>query len=84
MVLIDITTLTYFHEQLGKKATSLNILIDKYLNYTKLDYDSDGIPQLKSMKQMIPFSAFVNHYIREVRQIRTSQWLIQTIYPVIL
>ncbi|WP_354306140.1 hypothetical protein [Pedobacter sp. UYP1] len=84
VVLIDITTLTYFHEYLSKKATNLNNLIDRYLNYTKLKYDDGGIPRLKSMEQMIPFSAFVNHYLRSVRRVRTSRWLIETIHPVIL
>lgn len=84
VVLVDITTLTYFHEHLGKKGTNLNEIIDMYLDYTKFKYNDEGVPQLKSMEQMIPFSAFLNQYIRKKKKVRTSRWIIDTIHPVIL
>lgn len=84
VVLVDITTLTYFHQQLGRRGTDLNTVIDLYLEHVKMKYDHSGMPRLRSMEQMMPFSAFLNLYIRRATRVRTSKWLIDIIQPVIL
>ncbi|WP_443946011.1 hypothetical protein ACJVDH_02575 [Pedobacter sp. AW1-32] len=83
-VLVDISTLTYFHQQLGKRGTNLNTVIDLYLEHVKMKYDQSGMLQLRSLEQMMPFSAFLNQYIRSTTRVRTSKWLIDIIQPVML
>lgn len=87
VVLIDSNTLLYLQDRIGAKGTSLEQLIDGYLERTNIL--SPSKQKIRSAieyhsKYLIPFAQYVEHTIKTVKPVRAPEAIRQKIKGILM
>jgi hypothetical protein len=76
VVLIDCNTLLYFQDRIGAKGTSLEQLIDAYLEQTKIGTNEKHQPRSVveyASRYLVPFSQYVENTIKTIKPVKAPQ-----------